>query len=322
MSPATEEQVLTLEESPPNSRDTFVDLIVIGDGETIHDMPAPHAVRANPRRGIQAPAVVIPLLPDCSPDLVRRRHAIAVDLSVEGMGLKLESPVDLLTQDVVVVLDKPGGGFVCTGLAVCDEPGETPDLHLGGRFGGAAHDLLDPKNLTPSFVASQLAYVLPQPAALLERWAELGVLERFTWDRVHVCPRCEGMPSFRRGCQACGSARVTQDRLIHHYACAHVGFAADFESGGELVCPKCRTRRLVVGADFEHLRGRQTCFDCHWSAPELDLVAQCLRCQLRFPCHQALELELVGYHAHRLDPLAFLASCGRAAPVRPGSAAN
>jgi hypothetical protein len=106
------------------------------------------------------------------------------------------------------------------------------------------------------------------------------------------------------GCASCGSARVQSERLIHHFACAHVGHAEDFDGPRGLACPKCRTRTLVVGADYEFQPGPFRCLDCHWSDTELCLVGQCLRCQFRSPGEQAHELELKGYHVDRMDLLA------------------
>ena len=97
-------------------------------------------------------------------------------------------------------------------------------------------------------------------------------------------------------------------RLIHHFACAHVGPICDFETSEGLVCPKCRRRRLVVGSDFEYQAGASRCLDCHWSGSELEQVGQCLRCAFRFAGRQAQSLEMIGYHVHRLDPLAFIAA--------------
>src|SRR5204863_524990 len=81
---------------------------------------------------------------------------------------------------------------------------------------------------------------------LLEKWVEVGVLTPVLWDRIQVCPRCHGMPRYRKGCRSCGSVKVTNERLIHHFACAHVAPVSDFEKSGELVCPKCRMRRMIV----------------------------------------------------------------------------
>ena len=80
----------------------------------------------------------------------------------------------------------------------------------------------------------------------------------------------------------------------------------EFDQGDELVCPKCRQRKLVIGADFEYLSGPYQCLDCNWSDTQLELVGQCQACELRFPIQQAVEEELIGYHVHRLDPLALV----------------
>ena len=125
-------------------------------------------------------------------------------------------------------------------------------------------------------------------------------------DRVLLCPECGGLPTFRNGCPACGSARVNSPKMIHHFACAHIGHVEDFELAGELVCPKCRTRRMVMGTDFEYLQGPYVCLDCNRSDVALQSVGHCLSCGLRFPAHQAAEKELIAYHVNRLVPLDFI----------------
>src|SRR5262249_8047624 len=72
---------------------------------------------------------------------------------------------------------------------------------------------------------------------------------------------------------------------------------------------------LIVASDFEYANGPFRCEDCHWSSTDLEQVAQCLRCDLRFPIYQAHEVELRGYRANRLDPLALLPPPGPAAAV-------
>jgi hypothetical protein len=179
-------------------------------------------------------------------------------------------------------------------------------VRLAGRLGGLSHAILSADNLTPTLDPGSLTFTLPFAEDLLRSWAEIGLLELGDRDRVQLCPRCHTLPSFRQGCPMCGSSQVTADQFIHHFGCAHVAPVPDFEAGDELVCPKCRTRRLVVGADFEFLPGANRCPDCHWSGTELEHVGQCLRCGLRFPGYQAFTQELCTYHAHRLDPLALV----------------
>ena len=88
-------------------------------------------------------------------------------------------------------------------------------------------------------------------------------------DSVFVCPQCESLPTFRKGCSCCGSGRIEQEQLVHHFACAYVGRIVDFETEKGLVCPKCRARDLCVGADLEYHCGPMKCVDCHWTIDEL-----------------------------------------------------
>jgi hypothetical protein len=187
------------------------------------------------------------------------------------------------------------------------EPGGSGTVHVGARFGGLGEEILRAENLTPTLRPDSMQYALGFPGTVLEKWAEAGILQPGPADQVEVCPSCQAIASFRKGCPGCGSARVVCDQFIHHFPCAHVGPVSTFEgSQGELICPKCRTRRLVVGSDYEYLAGPYRCADCPWSDTELEHVGQCVRCQFRFPASQAEVLDLRGYHAHRLDPLAFL----------------
>jgi len=177
-------------------------------------------------------------------------------------------------------------------------------LKARGRFGGLADALLRPENLVPRFRPESMTFAAAFAEEVLRKWAEVGILRPVVVDQVQVCPVCQGLPTFRPGCPNCGAARVTHDQFIHHFTCAHVGLVEAFLARGELTCPKCRTPRLVVGADCEYLAGPCRCPDCRWTGPELEHVAQCLRCGLRFPGSQAHHQELTGYHVERLDALA------------------
>ena len=161
-------------------------------------------------------------------------------------------------------------------------------------------------SLLPAFHAHELRFANRGSTEELLAAVEQGLLMPQLLDRVMVCPRCESLPSFRQGCPCCGSGRVEQESLIHHFACAHVGSVADFESAVGLSCPKCRARHLTVGADFEYQSGPLRCLDCQWRPADLEIVGHCLRCNFRFPAHQALTKDLVAYHVRRMAPLAQL----------------
>ena len=274
-----------------------VELTPRGDRRAVPRSPARHRVTA------------IPVLPDGSPDWERRVSGATRDLSPGGVGLALDSPADVPAGSPVLLVlqDSPPGGPLCAGFEVrhVRRLGHG-QLQVGGPIGGLAGEVVRPENLIPKFSPGSMEFTLGLPGPVLQKWADLGVLRATSVDRVQLCPACHGLPTFRRGCPSCGSARVDADRFIHHFTCAHVGPVGDFEAPGELVCPKCRTRRLVVGADYEYLTGVHRCADCHWGDAELGAVAECLSCGLRFPGDQAVEWELKGYHAHRLDPLALL----------------
>lgn len=255
------------------------------------------------------PLLVIPVLPDGRPDWEHRTTGHAQDVSLLGLGLESDDPNWRAVPTCVVGATQKDGALGYEGVEVRnvghDEPGHT---RLGGPFGGLGHDILRAENLTPTFHWETMDFKAGLAESVLRPWADVGVLQSVFLDRVQLCPKCQGMVTFRQGCPACGSASLQADQLIHHFACAHVAFVTDFEQWTNLVCPKCRGRELVVGVDFEYLKGPYRCLECHWSDTTLEHVGQCLRCQLRFPGYQAYEMDLRGYRAKRLDPLALVAA--------------
>jgi hypothetical protein len=276
-----------------------------------HDTPCDYGARVIRLDGLS----LVPILPDGSPDCEYCLQEATVALGLKGSNLDVsistDLPASLLrvfeTSYVMIVLQGSDNTVRCAGLEVHTRHVTGANrLQLGGRLGGLAEELLQPEKLTPRYDAPARAFRLGFAESVLRRWAELGILQPVCGNRILVCPKCHGLPTFRRGCQQCGSAQVAADQLIHHFACAHVGFLTDFETPAGLLCPKCRTRELVVGADYEYLDGPYRCSDCHWSAGELEHVAQCLDCQFLFPGYQAHELDLGGYRADRLDLLALL----------------
>jgi hypothetical protein len=271
-------------------------------------------LRGEARYEVRQALVAIPVLLDGSPDWDHRVGGTSIDLSPKGIGLHLHGHADFPTTSLVLLFSAADAGFCCAPMEVrytlADGPGR---LRMGGPFGGFAEDILPAEKLAPTLNPHTLKFSLGISEEVLSKWAGIGVLHEVMRDRVQLCPKCHSLPTFRQACPSCGSADTSNDQLIHHFACAHVGLATDFETDGELVCPKCRTRRLIVGSDYEYVKGPFRCLGCHWSDAELDQVAECLRCGFRFPGHQAFEQELRGYRANRLDPLALLPASGSAA---------
>ncbi|HEV3022810.1 MAG TPA: response regulator, partial [Pirellulales bacterium] len=253
--------------------------------------------------------LAIPVLADGRPDWEGRLDGITCNIGSDGLALELACDGPLGAMWLLIGIERADGTFDYSPLEVKHVATlGAGRVVVGGLFAGWARRLLDERSLTPVVDPRTMRYTLGLPDDLLAHWAEVGVLTPVLFDKVQVCPRCHAVASFRRGCRACGCVRTAQDRLIHHFACAEVGFARDFEQDGELVCPKCRARRLVVGADFEYQKGPHRCHDCGWSGTELEHVGQCLACDFRFAERDAHEQELIGYDVHRLDPLALLAA--------------
>lgn len=290
------------------SRDTKVDIPIVLPGEQ----------RRSPRVPLSRPLVLVPVLPDGGPDFDRRVEATVVDVSAGGVGLVTTLDVaELPTSALVLLAPEADGTVKCVGVEArhsrrLEDSGQR---WIGASVGGYAEELLHADNLTPRFCAHSIRYRWNLPEETLREWADVGVLLPLAPDRVMVCPKCQALPTFRHGCRNCGSAQTEPDVLVHHFACAHIGFLHDFETKSGLVCPKCRTRDLIVGADYEHQAGPYRCAACHWADADRALVAQCLGCGLRFTDTHAQVQELTGYRVNRLDLLAVAAPPRAAARV-------
>lgn len=283
--------------------------LTLSDGDTWHDTILPER-RSRPRHAVQMTVVVVPVLTDGSPDWEHRHTALLRDVSEGGVGLTCPNGPAWETDALVLLVRGTDGAMRCIGLEVRHQNTLEDGRRLvGARFGGFAADLMRPDNLMPHFQLQSLQFEYGCAEEVIARWAKTGLLKEVWRDQVQMCPRCRCIPSFRPGCANCGSANLVNDALIHHFACAHVGPAAEFENAtGELICPKCRQRPLIVGTDFEYATGPYRCLDCMWTDTEREQVAQCLRCSYRFPGGQAQLVELRGYRAPQLDILALLPS--------------
>lgn len=228
------------------------------------------------------------------------------ELSEDGLEFELHSTPPLVRSTFVVGVECPDGVTRYAGVAVRHRSESANGIRFGASFDGIADSLLQERSRKPFLDEKVFQYRLPFPAAVYESWETAGILKRSVLDRVMLCPRCRSVPTFRFACRNCRSARLDHSLLIHHFPCAFVAPSTDFERGEELVCPKCLTKKLVAGTDFEFMPGEFTCRGCGWKDQDLEQTGHCLNCETRFAAHQAAEEELVGYDAQRLDPLALL----------------
>lgn len=251
--------------------------------------------------------VVIPLTPDGRPEKSVRIPGMCKNVSAHGVFLELASEIDLPSQSLIVGLPGKDGSvqFACVDVRHTHRT-SNGQFRIGGCFGGNIQTILNKQEILPIYKPDRMEFSYEVNEPLLRRLVETGMLQPVVIDRIQVCPTCGGLPTFRQACRKCGSALTTSERFIHHFACAYVSAITDFETNGGLVCPKCRARHLVIGADFEYLTGRFQCLKCNWSDSELEQIGHCLRCSYRFPSHQATIREVIGYRTNRLDPLALL----------------
>lgn len=272
------------------------------------------------RPGMSAPAVLsprypvtrgvfaIPILHDASPDKTGCAEGITIDVSRDSVTFELAATTRPASPKWLLGVERSDGELAFVTVASQSVQSAGLGLRVSAMVVDAARDPLSDANLTPAFDASSFTFRTKLAPAVLDQWLALGVLQTRLLDRVLVCPRCRSLPTFRRGCRACGSIEVSSQRLIHHFACAHVDFVASFEYETEMICPKCRVRQLVIGADFEYLAGPFQCADCQWSDAELATIARCAACGDEFGSDEALEEEVMGYHVARLELLDLVAA--------------
>lgn len=186
------------------------------------------------------------------------------------------------------------------------------DAKFGGSrevravHGGIAEEILGEAGRTPYLDSEQFRYRFQFSDEAYASWVEAGVLRPQVLDHVLVCPKCGAVPTFRFACRRCSSGRLQRELMVHHFACAHVGPVSQFRDEKSLRCPKCQTSHLIAGTDFEYAPGEHTCLDCGTKDREATQIGHCLSCDTRFPLHQAVEQELLGYDADQLDALALV----------------
>ena len=276
---------------------------------TAGSLPSGEDRRLMPRVTKSHSVAFIPVLLDGGPGDLEWAEATTEDVSPTGLSLTLQRTDQLQNRVAVVGADSNGGGRAFATLQIVSQTVEGTSLRLGGRWAiGTQEDLLLPEKLRPRVDPKTLSFVYGWSLESLEEWAKLGVLRQYLVDRVLLCDRCASIPSWRNGCHVCGSGRIHRDRLVHHFACAHVGRAAEFETASGLQCPKCRAASLIVGSDYEFIDGPVECYDCGAKGGQPTMAAMCHRCHHRFSMEEAEERDLFAYHAERLDPLAFYGS--------------
>lgn len=280
------------------------------DGPTVPRTQSVSTLRVfqqrNPRYYVTKSAVAIPINPDLTPNQAVCAEGFTVDISKSGIGFEIGHLSDLPSELLLAGVEGDDGVLYFATVQVQHWTQNGGRLHIGAQFVPPERELLRDENLIPSLQANTHRFATGLPTETIIRWAELGVLRPMLVDRVYVCPKCESMPTFRKGCRSCGSIHIASQPLILHADCAYLGTISEFNRDGRVVCPKCGMLEVPERGGFARHNGPCRCLDCHWSDSEAEVVGQCLNCRWHFPLTNANEQDLIGYQANRLDPRLFV----------------
>jgi hypothetical protein len=234
------------------------------------------------------PVDVIPVDPDGLPALTHRCRGTALLVATDQVVLSLDAQPQLPA--LVVGIRAERGPLQYFGVHVHPREGaHTGLVQVVGQVGGMADALLQPKNLTPRFHFDTMTFTFGFPDPVLHRWEAAGVLQSVVIDRLLLCPRCHGLPTFRHGCRLCGSGRVRR-------------FPAECSETKALP-----TRTSWLDSSDHPVQVQSTsrftyrCLECQRDEVELAPVNQCLHCHHRFPGDEGYELVLRGFRVSRLD---------------------
>ena len=172
-------------------------------------------------------------------------------------------------------------------LLLLPDPRAQPTLH---PFAPKGHALRD--------VEEALGLELGDSLELLEDLADLGLLKRELFNHVNLCPHCSACQiNFREACPSCRTLEISIERLVHHFACAHVGPESEFSNGIDLVCPKCERVLHQLGQDFDRPGETFLCKPHGHIFEEPLLEGQCFGCTKVFGAHRAEVQEIFSYRA-------------------------
>jgi hypothetical protein len=233
-----------------------------------------------------------------------------IELGQQSLLFELDGEAPVERSSLVLSINLSATETRHAGVVVRETETRQGLRRIRATIAGQADHMLSHHARLPALDLKLFRYRLPFSVAVYDSWCEAGILKKVVLDRLLSCPKCHSVATFRFACRQCRSARLEKTLLIHHYACAWVGPVEDFETGSTMKCPNCRTQHLVAGTDFEYMPGESLCQACGWHDRELEQTGHCLNCDHRFPAFQAIEEELVGYDAQRLDALALLPQLG------------
>lgn len=106
-----------------------------------------------------------------------------------------------------------------------------------------------------------------------------GLLSKAFVDRVHLCSHCESARlNAREECPECRSSHLREEAIIHHFRCACQAPESQFQSGRDLVCPKCRQHLRHYGSDYDKPGKVHVCAECGHKCNDAAVGFVCFDC--------------------------------------------
>lgn len=265
--------------------------------------------RKNARYEVSNPVICFPVLASHEVSTSDAMVGIAVNVGLKGIKLLVDSLHPFNGMEVLIGVEWRSGQYqFVSGIIVSSRKSGDSAFEIGVEFRGYLNEVLACEQVFPVLDTEDMRFILPYPEPTLASLCKVGAAASMSLDSVMLCPNCHGIPTFRYGCSHCLSSNVKSSRMIHHFACANVDFVENFELENELCCQKCRTRKMIVGSDYEYLDGPKMCYDCGQANLEKIQIGHCLSCEHRFPIETAFSQDIIGYRVKRLDVLHFIAS--------------
>ena len=260
--------------------------------------------RKNARYELARPVICYPILESREVAVSDAMDGVSVNIGINGIKLLVDSQQPFNGMELLIGVERrPGEYRFVSGVAVSMRTAGNSAFEVGIEFRGYLHEVIQCEQIMPVLDTDEMRFHLPYPEPMLASLCKVGAASAISLDAVILCPHCHGIPTFRDGCSLCLSNNVKASKMIHHFACANVDFVENFEQGSELCCQKCRTRRLIVGSDYEYLDGPNMCYDCGQANLEKIQIGHCLGCEHRFPIETAYQMDIIGYRVKRLDIL-------------------
>jgi hypothetical protein len=112
---------------------------------------------------------------------------------------------------------------------------------------------------------------------ILQSMVEDGILVSEDYEKILLSPDGSVQLIPVQRCPSCDSLRISEGKMIEHFACGHVGVEEDFISGQKTVCPKCKKELKLIGTDYRIPGMRYTCHNCQEIFPLPAIKYRCLK---------------------------------------------